>query len=195
METKQALNQNGCIRIKNMSFTITTNKEEHTLPRIPGFLPRNDDIMYLYNEDRVTDKGKTEKLTLYSIEDKNGDLQAFYTRHENGDMECRYKGETYIISSRELDEIKKKDSGSLEAMHRFDGKIDLEPTFYPSGKTLALIGGGAVAASMLTGVGEPALLGLLGSGAISFEKLKAYFPKGNNKGTVNLNIKDRRDGR
>ena len=48
---------------------------------------------------------------------------------------------------------------------------------------------------MLTGVGEPALLGLLGSGAISFEKLKAYLPKGNNKGTVKLNIKDHRGER
>ena len=193
--TKQAIGKNGCIKINNMSYEFSTDTEKHLLPRIPGFLPRNDDVIHIYDEDRVIDKDKTERLTLYSIEDRNGDLQAFYTKYKNGNMECRYKGETYIILSEQLDEIKKRDSGSLEAMNRFDGKIDLEPTFYPSGKTLALIGGGAVAASMLTGVGEPALLGLLGSGAISFEKLKAYLPKGNNKGTVKLNIEDHRGGR
>lgn len=168
METKQKAGQN-LIRVKNSSLVLTVGNEEISLPRL-GYIPRNDDILHIYNADGETG---------YSFENAHGDLQALYTLNPDGSMIFKRSGKDEVhISAESLSEMKKNDIGGWQKDFDLDKEQPIvEYTPYPSGKQIAK--GVAVGLTpLLVGEGTVPLMAVMtGAGMYIQRKYKENTPQ------------------
>lgn len=168
METQQKAGQN-LIRVRPSSLVLTVGNEEISLPRL-GYIPRNDDILHVYN---------AEGETGYSFENAKGELQALYTQSADGNMIFKRAGQDELhISKESLAEMRKNDIGSWQKDFDLDNdRPVVEYTSYPSGKQIAK--GVAVGLTpLLAGEGTFPLMALMtGAGMYIQRKYKENKPE------------------
>ena len=153
-------------RVKANSFAFEHNGEEVVLPQVRGYTPSYNDALIVYKEENPKTKSDD---TIYSFEDKKGELKALYALHQDGSVDIKINGkDASYVSKEDMQEIKEEKAGFFFPM------ADGQKAFMDGDK--AAIGAGVVAAmggGPVVGCG----VALVGSLANEVNKSKNNNPK------------------